>query len=47
MLGDLKNYPKYFLSNSDNNNDADNDKIRKLVEFPNGFLDKKDERQDW
>jgi len=47
MLGDLKNYSKYFLSNSDNNNDADNDKIRKLVEFPNGFLDKKDERQDY
>ena len=45
MLGDLKNCSKYFLSNSDNN-DADNDKIRKLVEFPNGFLDKKDERQD-
>ena len=46
MLGDLKNCSKYFLSNSDNNNDADNDKIRKLVEFPKGFLDKKDERQD-
>ena len=45
MSGDLKKYSKYFLSNSDNN-DADNDKIRKLVEFPNGFLDKKDERQD-